>query len=97
KRIASGSFDGIVRLWDEPTGRQLAAFLAIAHDNDLADWLAMTPEGYAAGSDKLTALARWRMNSQEVPSAIAWTALRQPALVARSIRGDAVPTPKFTN
>lgn len=97
KLIASGSFDGIVRLWDEPTGRQLAAFLAIAHDNESVDWLAMTPEGYAAGSEKLTALARWRMNGQEVPSAIAWTALRQSALVARSIKGESLPTPKFTN
>src|SRR5262249_41628536 len=47
KTIATGSFDGLARLWDEATGRHLITLLAIAGDNDQPDWLALTPEGYA--------------------------------------------------
>ncbi|MBI3823106.1 MAG: hypothetical protein HY289_10565 [Planctomycetes bacterium] len=95
KRIASGSFDGFVRVWDEPSGKHLATLFALAGENDQYDWLAMTPEGYSAGSDKLLALARWRINAQEVPAALAWTALRQPQNVAKSLRGEAVGAPVF--
>src|SRR5205085_8815702 len=50
KRIASGSFDGLVRLWDEASGRHLLTLLALPSDREPIDWLALTPEGYAAGS-----------------------------------------------
>src|SRR5206468_1055286 len=66
KTIATGSFDGLVRLWDEPTGRHLATLLALPGENDQADWLALTPEGYAAGSDRLLGLARWKMGAAEL-------------------------------
>jgi WD40 repeat protein len=95
KLIASGSFDGLVRVWDEASGRHLATLLAIADEKDQAEWLAVTPEGYADGSDKLAGLVRWRIGGQEVPAVIAWKALRQPETVARSIRGETVVSPVF--
>jgi len=55
KLIAAGSFDGITRLYEEATGRQLASLVTVRGDGDQAEWLALTPEGFAAGSDPLVA------------------------------------------
>ena len=95
KLVASGSFDGLVRVWDEASARPLATLVAYADAGEQPEWLAITPEGYAAGSDKLTALARWRINSQDVLAAPAWTTLLQPALVVRALRGEAIVAPVF--
>jgi WD40 repeat protein len=95
KIIATGSFDGLVRLWDEATGRQLATLLAVQGENEQADWLALTPEGYAIGSDRLVAMARWRMGTADLQADAIWAALRQPALVARAVRGESVAVPGF--
>jgi WD40 repeat protein len=95
KLIASGSFDGIVRLWNEASGRQLVSLIGIATEDDQADWLALTPEGYAIGNDRLTQLTRWRLNGQETKADLVWPILRQPALVAQALRGDALPAVVF--
>jgi WD40 repeat protein len=95
KQIAAGSFDGLVRIWDEASARQLASLLAYASDGDQAEWLAVTPEGYVAGSDKLVAQAKWRTGGQEVPGDAVWSILRQPSMTARAIHGEAVAAPKF--
>ena len=95
KRIAAGSFDGLTRLYDEATARPLATLLALPGDGDQPEWLALTPEGYAAGSDKLLAQARWRLGSQDVPAQAVWQALRQPPLVAQAVRGEKVAEPTF--
>jgi WD40 repeat protein len=95
KRIAAGSFDGLVRLWDEASGRQLASLLAYAADGEQLEWLAVTPEGYAVGSDKLLALSRWRMADQELRGEVIWRTLHQSALVVRALRGETLAAPKF--
>lgn len=91
KFIASGSFDGLVRVWDEVSGRHLATLIALAVENEQPDWLAITPEGYANGSDKWTTFARWRINAVDAIAGPIWSALRQPPLVARALRGEVVP------
>jgi WD40 repeat protein len=95
KLVASGSFDGLVRLWDVQAGRLLGTLLALPAEKGEADWLALTPEGYAAGSTGLATLARWRVAGREVAAERVWQALRQPDLVARALRGEAVPAPQF--
>jgi WD40 repeat protein len=95
KTIATGSFDGMVRLWDEATGRHLVTLLGIAGDNDQPDWMALTPEGYATGSDRLVALARWKMGAADIPAEQVWLVLRQSEEIARAVRGEAVAEPKF--
>jgi WD40 repeat protein/serine/threonine protein kinase len=42
RRIASGSQDGIVKVWDAPTGRELAGF--VAHEGQVAG-VAFSPDG----------------------------------------------------
>lgn len=95
KLVASGSFDGLVRVWDEASGRHLVTLLGLAGESDSLDWLALTPEGYATGADKFIAQSRWRVSGQEAKVDAVWSVLRQPAQVARAIRGEAVPTPVF--
>jgi WD40 repeat protein len=95
KLVASGSFDGLVRVWDEATGRHLVSLIAVATEGDQAEWLAITPEGFATGSDRLVGTARWRIAGQEVPDGAVWTSLRQPQTVAAALRGEAVPQAKF--
>jgi WD40 repeat protein len=95
KTIAAGTFDGMVRVWDEAAGRHLVTLIGYATDGEQPEWLAVTPEGYTAGSDKLLGLGRWRMNGQEAKAEAVWVALKQPQTVARALRGEAVAAPVF--
>jgi WD40 repeat protein len=87
KLVASGSFDGLLRVWEAGTGRQLATLLATPH-GDEPDWLAVTPEGYAAASKGFTELAQWRMGAQPVAAEAAWKAFGNPEAVAKAVRGE---------
>src|ERR1043166_1775238 len=95
KTIATGSFDGLVRLWDEGSGRQLATLLAIAGEGEHADWVVQTPEGYTAGSDRFLAQGKWKMGAAELVGDQVWGALRQTDVIARAVRGEVIPPPKF--
>ncbi len=99
KLIAAGSFDGITRLYDEATGRPLASLVAVPvaglGEGEGDQWLALTPEGFASGSDKFVGLARIRMSGREVDAGPIWPALRRPELVAKALRGETVGAVKF--
>jgi WD40 repeat protein len=96
KRIASGSFDGLIRLWDTGTGRHLLTFLALPMTKDQIEWLALTPEGYVTGSPGLAASGKWQMAGREVAGDRVWQALTQPDAVARAVRGEPVAPPTFS-
>lgn len=91
KYLAAGCFDGPVRVYDK-AGKALATLASVSAD----DWLALTPEGYLAGPAKLLDAGTWRMDAATVPTADVLKVLRQPALVAKSLAGEAVPAPAFT-
>jgi hypothetical protein len=94
-KVATGSFDGLVRLWDAARGRQLVTLLALP-EKDHLDWVALTPEGYAAGSDRLTRLGQWRLGGRPVPAESGlWKALLQPNAVVAAVRGERVPAPAW--
>jgi WD40 repeat protein len=95
KRIASGSFDGLVRLWDASTGRHLLTLLSVRSPGEKFEWVALTPEGYAAASPGVTAGGQWRMGGQPVPGESVWKALGNPDAVAKAVRGEALPAPVF--
>ncbi len=95
KFIAAGTFDGMVRVWDEAAGRHLVTLVGYAADGDLPEWVAVMPEGYTAGSDKLLGLGRWRINEQDAKADAVWTGLKQRQMVARALRGEVVPAPVF--
>lgn len=46
RQVLSGSRDGTIRMWDAATGEPLVSSLA----TPAGDWLAITPEGFFAGS-----------------------------------------------
>jgi hypothetical protein len=93
--IAAGCYDGVTRLYDEASSRHLASLIAVDGEGDDADWIALTPEGYAAGSDRLLSAARWRQGGQEIAAARVWETLRRPESVAKALRGEAVGDVKF--
>jgi WD40 repeat protein len=94
KLIAAGSFDGLVRLFDVATGRLLVTFASLPPQGEAADWLALTPEGYAAASPGLTTAGKWRMGTQDLAAGEAvWKALLKPEVVAKAARGETVPPP----
>src|SRR5262249_39240009 len=69
KLIASGSFDGLVRLWNAASGQPVATLLAVPAEGEQPAWLALTPEGYAAGSPGLIGQGQWRMSAKAVEAA----------------------------
>jgi WD40 repeat protein len=91
KVIAAGGFDGLVRLFDTATGQPRVTLLSLPS----GDWLALTPAGYAAGSDELLSQARWTMAGKPPPAEVVWKALRHPENVAKALRGESVPAPAF--
>jgi WD40 repeat protein len=91
KRVVAGSFDGLVRVFDTTAGKPLLTLASAGQ----ADWLAVTPEGYVNAGDGWTAAGRWRVAGQELPAEACWTALRQPAAVARLAAGEKLPGPSF--
>jgi hypothetical protein len=93
KVVASGSFDGLVRLWDAASGRYLATLLSLPAAKDEFDWLAVTPEGYVAGSPGIMAVGQWRMAGQTVGSDAVWKALNRAEQVAKGVRGEALTVP----
>lgn len=95
QRVAAGCFDGMVRIWDTATARQLVTLLALPPDGDRYDWLALTPEGYASGSLGLNSLGQWRMGGQPVAADTVWKALRKPDAVAKAVRGEKLSPPAF--
>jgi hypothetical protein len=95
KLIATGSFDGLVRVWEEASGRQLVSFLALPAEGEQVDWLAFTPEGYAAASAKIPTEGRWLLAGQPVADPRVWTTLQQPEQIARALRGESVAEMKF--
>jgi WD40 repeat protein len=95
KMVASGSFDGLVRLWDTRTGRPLSTLLGLPAKDGKADWLALTPEGYAAASPGLTALGRWQMGGQDAAGDKVWSVLGRAEMVARALRGETLAAPVF--
>jgi WD40 repeat protein len=95
KRVASGSFDGLVRLWDTATGRQLVTLLSLPAAGDAAEWLALTPEGYATSSAGVASAGRWSMGGQAVAADAVWEALGRAESVAKAVRGEALTAPAF--
>ena len=96
KLVASGSFDGLVRLWDAASGRPLLTLLSLPPQKEEPSWLALTPEGYAAASADMMALGRWRMNNQDVAADIAWKALANPEATAKAVRAETLAPPSFS-
>lgn len=82
--ILSGSDDGVIRIWDIASGQQLASLLARPD----GAWIAVTPEGFFAGStegaDMLSVVRGFDVYSIEQ----FYQALYRPDLVREKLAGD---------
>jgi WD40 repeat protein len=95
KRVAAGSADGLIRLWDVPSGKHILTLLAFPSGETTTDWLAWTPEGYLADSPGVPPTAHWRMGGQDVEGAPVWKALNHPEMIAQALRGEKLTAPVF--
>ena len=86
--IASGSYDGTMRLWDTASGKERVAFFCLDSGNE---WLATTPEGYYAGSLNGAKMVAWRIGDEVYPVELFEGKFYRPDLVARAIKGRAMP------
>jgi hypothetical protein len=87
KRVASGGADGVVKVWDVADARLLVTLWG----GD--DWLAVTPEGYFAGSELVAAKGAWKAGGKPVSDPKLLAALADPAQVAKAARGQKVAEP----
>jgi WD40 repeat protein len=91
KRVASGSADGTVKVWDAADARLLVTLWSGTGD----DWLAVVPEGYVAGSEATLAKAAWKAGGKPVADAKLLLPMRDPAAIAKSMKGEKVTEPIF--
>jgi WD40 repeat protein len=84
KRLASGSADGIVKLWDAADARLLATFWS-----GEAGWLAFA-DGFYSASEGLAAKAEWKGNAKAM-DAKAVTEMNDPSKVAAACKGGKAP------
>jgi WD40 repeat protein len=90
KRVAAGGADGLVRVWDAKTGRQLLTLWAGAGAGESGRWLALTPNGYFT-ADGLT--LNWRAGKAPLADAKTVAVLNDPEWVAKAARGEKLPEP----
>lgn len=91
KLVASGSFDGLVRVWDQANTRLLATLLATPD----GEWLALTPEVFCNGSDGIVKNGKWRTSGQVLPSEQVWKPARIGSEVAKALKLDKLGEPAF--
>ena len=85
--IATGSGNGLVRVWDTANGRPVLTLLG----GDGGEWLAVTADGYVNGSPTLLKSGRWRVAGKEINAAAVLKALHQPEQLARALGATANP------
>lgn len=91
-QVAAGCADGFVRVWDANNARLLVTLAHLPAAGDAIEWLALTPEGYIAGSEAVLAKGKWQSNGAALaPSP--WPVLKQPVQVAKALQGDKIPEP----
>jgi hypothetical protein len=85
-----------VRAYETEAGRQLLTLVSAAGDSSEGDWLALTPEAFADGSDGIVARAKWRTSSGAIlRGEPVWKALRQGESVGKALRGEKLPEAVF--
>jgi hypothetical protein len=69
--------------------------LAVSQDDDRFEWVEAAPEGFLAASPGIPGLGHWQMAGHPVDSDPIWKALQLPQMLAKAVRGEKLPMPKF--
>ncbi|MSR55339.1 MAG: hypothetical protein EXS09_18950 [Gemmataceae bacterium] len=93
KLVAAGCFDGLVRVFETDTARQLGTLVAVSE----SEWLAVTPEGFSTISDAMKKSARWQTGKVAMNLDWVWKALGQPHTVAKALAGEKMGEPAFSS
>jgi hypothetical protein len=84
RHALSGSSDGTTRVWDTGNGRQLANIIAASG----GDWLALTPDGFFAASQRDTGLLAIVRGLEVTTIGQAHQSMLNPDLVREALAGD---------
>jgi WD40 repeat protein len=88
-KVASGSADGTVRLYDAKDGKPLATLVQLSPRTE--DWLILTAQGYLATSS--AGAVRWNGTNLETPQEELAGVLEKPELVQKTIAGEKTEPP----
>ena len=88
-KLASGSGDGTVKLWNTADNRLLATLVQLAPRSD--EWLVLTAQGYLAASSA-GGLA-WNAENVKTPPEKLIELFQNPESVRKAIAGEKVPPP----
>jgi len=88
-RLASGSADGTVRLWNTADGKLQATLVQLAPRTE--DWLIVTAEGYLAASS--AEAIRWKTTNVKTPAEEITGILQNAELVQKAMAGEKTDPP----
>ena len=88
-KVASGSADGTVKLWNSADGKLLATLVQLAPRTDR--WLVVTAQGYLATSS--ADALQWKVTNVKTPAAEITGILQKPELVGKAIAGEKTDPP----
>jgi WD40 repeat protein len=86
-KLASGSADGTVKLWNPVAGKSVATLLQLSAGTD--DWAIVTAQGYAATSDEQA--VTWKTEDASTSPAQLAERYRQPDEVRQAVAATHVP------
>ena len=90
-RVASGSLDGTVRVWNEADGRPLAVLVQLSPGTD--EWLISTPAGFLATSSP--ASVQWRAKGLTMTQADLTAAFTDAESVRKVLAGEKLSPPEL--
>ncbi len=88
-RVASGSADGTVKLWNTADGALLATLIQLSPRTD--QWLVITPQGYLATSS--ADAIQWKTANVTMPPEKITSLFQNAELLLKAIAGEKVATP----
>ena len=84
RHIVSGSWDSTIRIWDAAAGALVATLMA-ARDGE---WVAVTPAGFFAASDKGSEMLAVVRGLESYPMLRLHNQLHRPDLIKELLKGD---------
>ncbi len=84
KRLLSCDVNGVVKLWDLKTNKELYSYMQM----DVNNWLVTNPEGYFDGTQKALKLVNYVSGMEVVPIGSLFEKYYTPGLLKRIMKGE---------